>query len=139
MAYNNNKVCVIFGPLITLCLKPVPFILQIPKYLKIFGFIRIDFMYFSVYGFLEIYSVFHKKRWSFSSMSIIIIDKKKLLRQILRYITHDRTDSKTMLIEKVNFYGFQCISRQVFRRAMNLSLNSSCLSMLYIPWSCQGR
>ena len=31
------------------------------QYLEIFGFIRIDFMCFSDKGFLELYSVFHKK------------------------------------------------------------------------------
>ena len=31
------------------------------QYLEIFGFIRIDFMCFSDKGFLEIYTVFHKK------------------------------------------------------------------------------
>ena len=44
------------------------------QYLEIFGFILIDFMCFSDKGFLEIYSVFHKKS-CFSSMQII--PKKK--------------------------------------------------------------
>ena len=65
------------------------------QYLEIFGFIRIDFMCFSDKGFLEIYSVFHKKL-SFSS--ILIIHRKKQLRQILRYVAHDSTFSKTILI-----------------------------------------
>ena len=65
-----------------LCLKPAP-----PKsqYLEIFGFIRIDFISFSDNGFLDIYSVFHKKI-SFSSMPLI--HKKTITTDTTLYFTH---------------------------------------------------
>ena len=54
------------------------------QYLEIFGLIRIDFMTFTNNGFVGIYSVFHKQKFV---SSLPIIYKKKLICQILLYVT----------------------------------------------------
>ena len=106
MAYNNKKIGAVFGCHILFVFKTSTFNSQNLQYVERFGLILIDFMCFSDKGFLEMYSVFQKKEGRFLLCRQFI---KKILRQIVRYITHDSTDSKTMLILKVNFYCFRCI------------------------------
>ena len=84
MAYNNKKVGAICGCHITFCVKTSKFDSLNFEYLEIFGFIRIDFMFFKC-GFLRnLFSIPQRK--VFSSLGII---HKKLLGQKLLYITND--------------------------------------------------
>ena len=73
-------------------------------YLKICGCIQYEFRCFGD----KIRSVFHKQKVWFSSILKFI---KKILRQILRYITPGSTDHTTMFIRKVIFYCCQYIYR----------------------------
>ena len=78
MAYNNKKVNAIYGYQITFVSKTSTFDSQYSQYLEIFGFIRIDFMSFSIVVFLEIYSVFPKTRCVFNFADYSL---KKLLER----------------------------------------------------------
>ena len=78
MAYNNKKV-LYFDVMLLFTSNADTFDSPNSQYLEIFGFIRIDFMYFSNNGFVGIHSVFHKQQF----FSLPIIHNKKLLRQIL--------------------------------------------------------
>ena len=104
MAYNNKKVSAIFGcHIILFVFITSTFNSPNPQYFEIFGFIRIDFMCFSDKGFLEINLVFNKKIVVFYYADN---SYRRILLQILRYITHDSIDSTTMLIQKANFIVF---------------------------------
>ena len=80
-------------------------------------------MCFSDKGFLEIYSVFHKK-CLFSSMPIMY--KKNYYDRYYDMLHTLAPIERQMLIYKVNFYCFQCILCHRLLE-LNLCLNSKCV------------